>query len=195
MQVSLLIMHQQLKRYLRHNISINDENLDETVKHFKPLNVPKNTILLSQGKTCHKLYFVNKGCIRTYYITEKGDEKSRFIAMEGMVATSLSSFISQGPSFEFVGVLEDAELLYITYDKFYKLVDEMPEWGEFYRKLLEMAYIYQNKKIEELVTLSAGERYEILMKEHPEYIQRLSNKVLASYLDITQETLSRLKSR
>ena len=55
--------------------------------------------------------------------------------------------------------------------------------------------LYQNKKIEDLVTLSAGERYAILIKERPDYIQRLSNKILASYLDVTQETLSRLKSK
>ena len=112
-----------------------------------------------------------------------------------MIATALSSFISQQPSFEFVDALEKSELLYISHSNFYGLVNEMPEWEKFYLKLLEFAYLYQNKKIEELVTLSAIKRYAILMKEHPIYIQRLSNKILASYLDITQETLSRLKSK
>jgi CRP-like cAMP-binding protein len=188
-------MHQQLKRYLKLNISINDETLDEIVKNFSFITIKKNSILLSQGSTCNKLYFVNKGCIRTYYTTGQGQEKTRLIAFEGMIATSLSSFISQQPSFEFVEALENSELLYISRDKFYQLVDQYPEWKQFYVRLLEFAYLFQNKKIEELVTLSAGERYAILMKEHPNYIQRLSNKVLASYLDITQETLSRLKSK
>jgi len=188
-------MHEQLKRYIQLNISIPNDALDKIVSHFKPLTAKKNAILLSQGETCNKLYFVNKGCIRTYYITGQGHEKSRFIALEGMIATSLTSFISQQPSFEFVDALEDSELLFINHANFYKLINDLPEWGEFYAKLLEFAYIYQNKKIEELVTLSAGERYAILMKEHPGYIRRLSNKVLASYLDITQETLSRLKSK
>ncbi len=188
-------MHEQLKRYIRLNVSIPDEDLEKIAACFKPLNVKKNTIQLSQGETCNKLYFVNKGCIRTYYITAQGHEKSRFIAFEGMIATSLSGFISQQPSFEFVDSLEDSELLYISRNNFYRLVKEFPGWEKFYQKLLELAYIYQNKKIEELVTLSAGERYANLLREHPGYIQRLSNKVLASYLDITQETLSRLKSK
>jgi CRP-like cAMP-binding protein len=205
MQVSLLIceqsdeptkpMHEQLKRYLNHNITISAEKLDEISSYFKPLSFKKSTILLSQGETCSKLYFVNKGCIRTYYITEQGYEKTRLIAFEGMIATSLTSFISQRPPFEFVDTLENSELLYISHVNFYKLTNEIPEWEKFYIKLLEFAYSYQNKKIEELVTLSAGERYAVLMKEHPGYIQRLSNKVLASYLDITHETLSRLKSK
>jgi CRP-like cAMP-binding protein len=176
-------------------MSVSFDKLDEIIRYFKPLSIKKNALLLSQGETCNKLYFVNKGCIRTYYITEQGHEKSRFIAFEGMIATSLNSFISQQPSFEFVDVLENSELLYISHASFYALMNDFPEWEKFYVKLLEFAYIYQNRKIEELVTLSAGERYAVLMKEHPGYIQRLSNKVLASYLDITQETLSRLKSK
>jgi CRP-like cAMP-binding protein len=188
-------MHEQLKRYLNHNTNASAEKLAEIVEYFKPLTVKKNHILLSHGETCDKFYFVNKGCIRTYYLTQQGHEKSRYIAFEGMVVTSLTSFISQQPSFEFVDALENSELLYINQPNFYKLVKEVAEWEKFYLSLLEFAYIYQNKKIEELVTLSAGERYASLMKKHPVYIQRLSNKVLASYLDITQETLSRLKSK
>jgi len=188
-------MHELLKKYLHHNIPIDDNKLDEIVNYFKPIRVKRNTILLSNGETCNKLYFVNKGCIRTYYITEQGHEKTRFIAFDGMVVTALTSFISRQTSFEFVDALEDCELLYINHTDFYMLANKMPEWKQFYLKLLEFAYIYQNKKIEELVTLSAGERYALLMKEHPGYIQRLSNKILASYLDITQETLSRLKSK
>ncbi|MEO6977099.1 MAG: Crp/Fnr family transcriptional regulator [Mucilaginibacter sp.] len=188
-------MYLQLKRYINLNISVSNEQVDEIISFFKPIVVKKNALLLSSGETCNKLYFANKGCIRTYYITAQGHEKTRFIAFEGMVATALTSFISRQPSFEFVDALEDCELLYITHADFYKLAAVTPEWQSFYLKLLEFAYIYQNKKIEELVTLSAGERYAILMKEHPGYIKRLSNKVLASYLDITQETLSRLKSK
>src|SRR5690606_27386851 len=111
------------------------------------------------------------------------------------IATSISSFISQKQSFEFVDTLENSELYAIRHKDFYQLVSDIPLWEKFYRTLLEMAYLYQNKKIETLVTLSAKQRYDKLMAETPIYIQRLSNKILASYLDITQETLSRLKSK
>ena len=188
-------MHELLKKYLILNASISGDNFEKVSNRFNPLAVKKNTLLLSHGETCNKLYFVNTGCIRTYYITEQGHEKTRFIAFDGMVITALSSFISRQPSFEFVSTVENSELLYITHSDFYKLVNEISEWAGFYLKLLESAYLYQNKKIEELVTLSAGERYAILMKEFPIYVQRLPNKILASYLDISQETLSRLKSK
>jgi len=188
-------MYSQLKKYLQLNISISNDVLNEVVKHFHPITFKRNSTILSQGETCNKLYFVNEGCIRTFYVTGQGHQKTRFVAFEGMVATSLSSFISQQPSFEFIDTLESSELLYINRSDFYMLTSKIPEWAQFYQTLLEFAYICQNKKIEELVTLSAGERYANLMREHPGYIQRLSNKILASYLDVTQETLSRLKSK
>jgi CRP-like cAMP-binding protein len=109
------------------------------------------------------------------------------------VGTALSSFINQEPSFEFVDALEDSELLCISRTQFYQLVDEVPGWANYYRKLLESAYSYQNKRIEYLVTMTARQRYDDILKNHPEYIQRLPNHILASYLDMSQETLSRMK--
>lgn len=88
-------MHEHLKRYFNLNITLSGDKLAEIVSHFKPLTVKKSTILLSQGETCSKVYFVNTGCIRTYYITGQGHEKTRFTAFEGIVATVLNSLISQ----------------------------------------------------------------------------------------------------
>lgn len=187
-------MYELLKRYLGLNIPVDEKKLNEIAGYFKPLTANKNAILLSHGEVCNNFYFVNKGCVRTYYLTEQGTEKTRYIAMEGIVITSLSSFISQQPSFELIEVLESTELLAISRNSFFRMVENIPEWEQFYRKLLEYAYLFQNKKIEQLVTLTAGERYAALMMENPHFVLRLSNKILASYLDLTPETLSRIKS-
>jgi CRP-like cAMP-binding protein len=184
----------KLKYYLRANTNIDDKQIDIIISCFKLRTVKKNTILLSEGEICKEFYFVHSGCIRTYYITKQGNEKTRYVAFENSIATSISSFISQQKSFEFVDTLENSELYSISHKDFYRLISDIPEWEKFYITLLEMAYLYQNKKIENLVTLSAKQRYDKLLTETPIYVQRLSNKILASYLDITQETLSRLKS-
>ena len=188
-------MKEKLKYYLQTNTEINDKQLDKIVMCFKRKTVKKNTILLSAGEICNEFYFVHTGCIRTYYITEQGHEKTRYVAFDGSVATALFSFISQKSSFEFVDALENSELYTINHTDFYQLMKDIPQWEKFYRTLLEMAYLYQNKKIENRVTLSAKQRYDKLLAEFPMHVQRLSNRILASYLDITQETLSRLKSK
>ena len=114
--------------------------------------------------------------------------------LDNQIGTTLSSFISQKKSIEFIEALEDTELLAIGRDDFYRLVKEISNWKNFYLQILENAYSFQNRKIETLVTLTAKQRYEQLLTENPIFIQRLSNKVLASYLDMREETLSRLKS-
>ena len=115
--------------------------------------------------------------------------------LDNYIGTTLSSFISQKPSFESIQALEDTDLLTINHQDFYRLIKEIDNWKNFYVKILELAYSYQNRKIESLVTLTAKQRYDQLLNETPVFLQRLSNKVLASFLDIREETLSRLKSK
>jgi len=113
---------------------------------------------------------------------------------DNFVGTALTSFITQKPSFELLDALEDTTMLSISHNDFYKLAAELPQWKDCYQKMLEMAYTFQNNRLESLVTLSARERYAQVLQHNPALIQRLTNKVLASYLDIREETLSRIKS-
>jgi CRP-like cAMP-binding protein len=189
------VLTEKLKYLLKYITDFDEQQLDKIAKCFKPKSVKRNTILLSQGEVCKEFYYVHRGCIRTFFISKKGQEKTRYIMLDCSIGTALTSFITQKPSFEFVDALEDTELLAISHKDFYQLNKEVLQWKEFYQKILEMAYSFQNKKIEGLVTQSAKQRFEQLIEENPVLIQRLSNKVLASYLDVTQETLSRLKSQ
>lgn len=183
----------KLTYYIRLNTRADGQQLEQIVACFKARKVKRNTIILSENEVCNEFYFVAKGILRTYYLTKQGQEKTRYVIFDGAAGTAISSFISRQPSFEFMDALEDSEIYAITHDDFFRLTKEIPAWAEFYRTMLEMAYVFQNKKIETLVTLSAKQRYQKLLEEHPIYVQKLSNKTLASYLDITPETLSRLK--
>lgn len=81
------------------------------------------------------------------------------------IGTALTSFISQKPSIEFIEALENTELLAIRHTDFYRLNKEMNNWKNFYQRILEIAYSFQNKKIEQLVTLTAKQRYEMILKK------------------------------
>ena len=189
-------MKEQLKRVLQYiTPDLTEQELETIAGCFKAEVVNKNVILLSEGDTCTSFYYVQKGCIRTYYLAKNGEEKTRYIMPEQHIGTALTSFIHQQPSFEAIDAFEQTELFSISRHDFYRLQKEIPAWKEFYIKMLEMAYAFQNRKIESIVTLSAKQRYDELLKKSPSLMQRVSNKVLASYLDIRQETLSRLKSR
>lgn len=187
-------MTDNLKLLLKYLVDFDNIELAGLEQFFHPKMVKKGHLLLRSGDVCRDFYFVNKGCLRTYFIDKAGHEKTRLVLPDFTIGTSFTSFIHQIPSFEFVDALEDSELLQINRTHFYTLVNSSDHWKSFYIRILEMAYAFQNNKIEELTTLSAKQRYEKLRLEKPALIQKLSNKVLASYLDIREETLSRLKS-
>lgn len=188
-------MTDKLKLFLKSFTDFEEQELDRIAEFFKPMEFKKNDILLHEGNVSREFYYVHSGGIRTFFIDKKGHEKTRYIVLGNQIGTTLSSFILQKPSIEFIEALDDTRLLAISRNDFYGLTKEIVNWKDFYQKILEKAYSFQNKKIEALVTLTAKQRYEQLLAENPEFIQRLSNKVLASYLDMREETLSRLKSR
>jgi CRP-like cAMP-binding protein len=155
----------------------------------------KNTDVVRKGSVCENFYFILRGSIRLYYSTENGKIKTRLVLFENEELTALLSFITGKPSMETIEALEDSCFAVISRDNFLKLVKEIPEWSAFYTKLLEKTYVYQNNRLEQLATMSAVKRYQKLLKEYPHYVQRLSSGILASYLDISPETLSRVKSK
>lgn len=185
----------QLKIVLNTISTFPEEDMERIVACFKPKQVQQGAYLLKNGDTCKEFYFVLEGCIRTYFIDEKGNEKTRYMMPANHIGTALSSFISARPSFELIDALCYTELLAISSQDFYKLNEELMSWKSFYQKILEMAYSFQTRRIESLVTLTAQQRFEQAMQENPSLFRLVSNKTMASYLDMTPETLSRLKSR
>ena len=188
-------MTEKLKHFLKSQADFDEQQLDKIVAHFRPKSIKRNNILLKEGEVCKEFYFIHTGCIRIYFVDREGFEKTRSVLLDGDIGTALTSFISQKPSIEFIDALENTELLTISHKDFYQLNNEMAPWKEFYQKFMEMAYLNQSRKIEALMTLNAKQRFQKLLKGNPVLIQRLSNKVLASFLDMREETLSRIKSK
>ncbi len=180
---------------IKENASLSEEQLTEALSNFKPVVVKKKEILLEQGMVSEKLFFIVKGCLRLYYSNDDHDISTRFMAFENTFLTSIVSFISQKPSTEYIQAVETSELMVITYNDFFQLRRNIKEWDKIYIYILEYGLTVINTKLNSLLTQNATERYRSLLKNNPELIQRLSNANLASYLNISPETLSRLKSQ
>ncbi|MCP9752666.1 Crp/Fnr family transcriptional regulator [Ferruginibacter sp. HRS2-29] len=188
-------MQEQLTRYIKGIITVKDEELDKILSFFKPMKVEKNELLVIHGQTSQRTFFVGNGCLRIFFITEDGQEVTRYLAFENNFATALCSFISKEPSLEFIQALEPTSLLYISHKDFYHLLEIIPSWENFYRHYLENAYVNNTNRLMSFLTLDATERYRQLLSTNPKIVQRLPNKIVATYLNISQETLSRLKSK
>lgn len=162
---------------------------------FQPLDTRRGEVLLREGETANYLFFINTGCLRVFCVQDDGRESTRFFAFENRFATAFPSFVTQQPSSAFIDTVEKSSLLKIHYDDFQSLLESSPEWERLYRKDLERDYIESIRRIESFVTMNAAERYKRILKNEPHLVQRLPNRLIANYMGISQETLSRLKSR
>lgn len=186
-------MYDLLFRYFETKTEIDQETFAKICHYFKPKKVKRNEYLLMHGDVCDFNIFVNNGCLRFYTMNDEAQEFTRYFAFEGKFGTALASFIEQKPSFEFVQAIEKSELLMISRQDFYQLVNAVPQMNLVYRNLLEMAYVTSQERIYGFQGQSALERLKWLMNYQPNILSRLSNKVIASYLGVTPYTLSRLK--
>ncbi|WP_442587583.1 Crp/Fnr family transcriptional regulator [Pedobacter sp. AW31-3R] len=175
--------------------ALDEERLERVISCFKPLKVKKNEHLLLQGGVANRLFFIHKGCLRLYYSNDDHSVATRFMAFEHTFLTSVISFISREPAPEYIQAVEASELLVISHDDFFRLRETIPEWDKMYIYILEYGLTVITSRLSTLLTQNATERYRSLLKNNPELIQRLSNSNLAAYLNISPETLSRLKSQ
>lgn len=187
--------HDILRKALSVNLDITDQQWTTVAGYFKPLTAKRNEILLEKGKICQHMFFIARGCLRILLIDEAGQEATRFLLFEGQMGTAFPSFIMKQPSKASIQCIEPSEMLTISYNDYQRLINEMPGWETMTRLNLERAYIDAIERIESLITMDARERYDILLKQNPRIVQRLPNKIVADYLGISQETLSRLKSK
>jgi CRP-like cAMP-binding protein len=184
-----------LADYIKNIVSLNEEQLELALSYFVPSFHLKSDLLVSEGEVGQYMNFVLSGCLRIYFIREDGQEATRHFAFENQFATGLASFTTATPSMEYIQVMENSELLRITRKNFYYLLNVIPAWEKFYRYYLENAYINNLQIFQREITKDAELRYKELLDSNPEVVRRLSNKVVASYLNMTPETLSRMKSR
>jgi CRP/FNR family cyclic AMP-dependent transcriptional regulator len=163
-------------------------------EHLSIRKIAKKEQLLIRGQVCRCLYFVVKGCLHTFYTTDKGEEFTRCIALENSFCWSVPSFLKQTPATENIESLTETELLVLEHTSFLKLCQQSPWFRNSYTTVLESLCIAYAERVQHLLTLNARERYENLLQQNPHIIRQLPNKTVASYLGITQESLSRIKA-
>ena len=158
-------------------------------------DVPKNYTLVDLGEIAKETFFINKGCLRFYYLTETGNEITGFIFQENMFAGSHESFFSQVPSVQVLETLEDSELLVLKYKDLNQFFEHIPAMNVFVRKLLEQRMSHAQKVVASLIMNKPEDRYTSMLELYPQLVNRIPQQVLATYLGITPVSLSRIRKR
>ena len=182
-----------LIEFAKKHIEISTEDEEKIKKYFKVRNVEKNEILLNAGEVCNHLYFVVQGILRTFHLNANGTEFTRLIRKENQFCTVLLSFLEKKSSVATIQALEKGVLLVISSEDFRTLTKESEIAQTMYTKTLEDFENFHLKRLEFLTSYSPKEKTEIFLKEYHELEPRLTDKVIASYLQITPETYCRCK--
>ena len=161
---------------------------------FKEIVLAKNDFLVSHGKRCRHLYFLQQGALRGYYSLE-GKEITHWFGFENDFVTSFHSFITGQPAVENIQLLQGSILWGISRENLDSLLDRFPEIERLVRIVYENYYIRLEERFINSQFKSAAERYQNLLQQAPHIVERVPLGYIASYLGISQETLSRIRRR
>lgn len=166
----------------------------ELEKVCSTLTFKKNELIQPIGHTCKTIYFLQKGIARIFYYKD-GVDITEYFAFEGGIVARAESLFAGEPSQKAIEVLEDSEVLAIDVPKLYQLYDEFHEIERLFRLIFEKAHVETIHRIESLQFHSAEDRYLNLLTTQKNIIQRVPLKYIASYLGITQVSLSRIRAK
>lgn len=155
----------------------------------------KNQYIVQEGDTCKAACFILSGCAKTFFMDKDGQEHIIVLAIEDWWTSDLESFLYQIPANYSTQCLEDTEVLQLMSNTVEELYRDIPKLERFWRKMMESAYIASQKRMLRNFTLTAKERYLIFRKSYQKIEQRIPQYLVASYLGITKEFLSKIKSQ
>jgi len=156
--------------------------------------LPKGHILIKQDTVCNFVYFIESGLTRTYYLKD-GKDITDWISDENSFASSIISFITRKPDRRIIELLEPSVLFSLHYTDLEALCSRHHDIEKFFRLLVSFGLVQLQQKFDDLHFSTALQRYQTLMETHPTFIQRVPLGMIASYLGITQETLSRIRAQ
>ncbi len=186
---------QPLIDYINRIVELSEEEEKILLSRIKTRQYLKGQYILQQGDVCSVSAFVLKGCTKTFYLDDQGQEHVIMFSVEDWWTSDLASFTSQTPSDFNVQCLENTEVVLFPYENHDKLLDEIPILERFFRKIVERALAASQKRVVRNLSMSARDRYLYFRKQYPLIEQRVPQYLIASYLGITKEFLSKIKSQ
>ena len=186
-------MFDLLYKKINEKTTLTPEQFELCQPFFTQKKLRKRQFILNEGDVSKYNIFVAKGLLRSYTIDEKGNEHILQFALEGWWTADLYSFFTDEPSLFNIEALEDSELLLITRPSWESLLDKVPAIERYFRILVQNSLIATQRRLIGSLSETAEQKYVKFMNAYPDSVQRVPQHMIASYLGITRETLSRLR--
>lgn len=188
-------MFEEINKNVCRNGDFNQSEIDYFNGVLQHKVVPKKTLLLQDGEVCNFEAYILKGCIRKYYINEQGHEVILQFAIEDWWVSDIASFHEKKPSKLFIETLEDCELLLLSPETKEQLLNEVPKFERIFRLLVQRNLSSMQNRLIDTIAKTAQEKYLEFLKLYPTIPQRVAQHYIASYLGMTAEFLSKIRTK
>jgi CRP-like cAMP-binding protein len=188
-------MYEMFFQKFNETIPLTNEEQHLISTFLTPKKLRKKQYVLQEGDVCKYIVYVEKGALRAYTISEKGDEHIIQFALEGWLIADLYSFLTGEPATYNIDALEEAELVLISKSSYVELLKKLPKFETYIRVQLTSAYIAMQRRLTSIISFSLEERYSYFNQLYPDIAARVPQHMIASYMGLTAETLSRVRRR
>lgn len=182
------------KHWLRQVSFLNEKDCTLFEPFLKTKHFKRKDLFLTPGQTCSEIGFINKGCFRTYYLSDGKEINTQFV-FENEFVTDYDSFLQGKPSKYFIQVLEDAEIVTFNLSALENAYNQSQNWERFGRMMAEQSYKLTTQRVESFLFLDGEQRYLDLLENQPRLLARIPLYHIASYLGLERESLSRLRKK
>ncbi len=190
----MIAQTQFLIDYINTKVQLDAASKEAIIEACQIQEFNKGYVLIKEDKVAHRLFFITQGSARTFYYHD-GKDVTSWIYPEGQFITSWSSFYTQTPSYENVELTEESTIISLSYEQLQELYKQYPKMQKFGRVMVEEQLVFLDYFYKGFMFMTAREKYELLLSTFPDVTQRINLGHIASFLGISQETLSRIRKK
>ena len=180
---------------INRHITLNESERAVFLSMLKKKKITRKSKLLTQGQLCDSIYFVDSGGLRAFYLDVSGKESTIMFAVKDWWVTDMFCFINTLAAMLTIEAIEESIVYQLKKDDLEKLYQTVPQFERFFRILMQNAYIREQLRVVQNLSMTAEERYNIFLKKYPAVAKKVKQKQIASYLGITAEFLSMIKRK
>jgi CRP-like cAMP-binding protein len=185
--------YETLLKNVNKHISLDKEEVSYFISLLKKEKIPRKDMVLKEGQVCREICFVNSGALRAFYADSAGKESTIMFAVADWWITDMFCFINQLPAMLNIEAIEDSVIVQLQKEQLDELYAKIPKIERYFRILMQNAYVREQLRVIQNLSLSAEKRYDIFLDKYPQVAQQVTQKQIASYLGITPEFLSMIK--
>lgn len=189
MNLSLILSH------IQQHISLTEVEKQIFLTCLQEEDHRKGTFVLRQDESCSHIYFINSGILRAFYTTPEGKESTIMFGLKGWWITDMYCFLNEHSAMVSIQVVQDCNVLKLSKTNLDALYQQIPQFNKFFRVLMQNAYCREQLRMIQNLSLPAKERYEQFIQRYPQIAANITLKQIASYLGITPEFLSTVRSK